>query len=521
MRLVINTQTKQNFLAMTICKPILFLSLFVSFSFFASAQDLSSDASKIDVSDLAPSLPHSPSGYSEEKKEDVQAMALRKDTCALFAKLLNVKNRNSDNEDLESEMLDRYVVEMIREAMYKDLKMKNNFAKLTETGRVKVVVSDDKRVRMLMWKNSKSRPNYSTGSDYSYIVQYGTVKGKSRVEYRSHYYNAFGSPLHEEFLGYDIDCIEYLQNGTYLFFCSKKGTTKIMGIDLLLNSFSASPVFKSEGDRRYSHLYQVDYTPKQSTDNLDFILKGNTLEMPVFDKAGAYTGERAKLYFNGIYFEDYEPYQVKVDSAKIKGGNYIGALSFRNKNMQIITSHYPGQRVTLIAQNYNDGVHYEDDGKLSQITLRDDEDENFPNIVIKLPTQDWRMVVAGLPPSEIADYYYQCRDTLKVGTPNVSYVVGDASAYDDQYVIYTAVCYDKDPTDEEYAMVRWAVEVEGKLTYLDTKKYNGPQIKLLMNEKWVGKTITVYAYINYLSPTLFPDAQAQTEVLGSKVAIGF
>lgn len=415
-----------------------------------------------------------------------------RDTCAFYAKLFSVKNSFQADKYVDVVFPEEYETELFRiieKGIAKDAKMARNIKTMQAQSRLCISESEDKRVRVYSW------PKFG-GEGYSFIIQYKIAPHKSRLST-----SRSSLRLLEDMDVYSIYEVNHLQEGVYLLKGRNNNGTAVMGIDIISNFLYKSYVF--DGEKGEPIAFKKALTLNEArVDDMKFISQGKTLEIPETMGLNLYTGKRAMYYYNGVFFDDEEMHQTRIDSTHI---GHILRLTFRDAMWEPLSSIYPGGSWSLVADVCNDGTNL-NSVRRDTISLRDDERGN-KKFKFLLRNINGAMTLENLCFDEMYERDSLYANPTKVGLPTVTYACGKRTAFTYERLRYTAVCFDKQPSPEQLDLIFWAVEVDGKLRHLDKKKYYGNQIYLQMDEKWADKTIRVIPYIEKIDTSIYQETK--------------
>ncbi|MDR3236177.1 MAG: hypothetical protein LBT48_05550 [Prevotellaceae bacterium] len=377
-----------------------------------------------------------------------------------------------------------------------DSTMSNPFIELQEQ-HIRIISSPDGKIRVFQWRNSDT-----IQTSYSHIVQYSVFEGKTRL------FSTDYTFLNE--VCYDT-IYPPLRNGVYLFEGDVAADRRLLGCDISSGVFrKAYPFNSTENQPLYAT--NIYCSVKEIQNPPHFQLEKDRLMIPEMNGDSIFTGKYSDLYFNGAYFEPLEVKQVRAEKKERAGGKYpkILRFCFKDKWNRYTIEAVDNGIMSIALDISNDSIE-ELEGETISISLTcDDYCGNCPKIEIPhVAIRNGRYYI------ENFNVRKQCQTNTnrlillgkKLYRQRVLDVAGLPEAVPYQRLRYTASRFTRVPDVETSKLVRWALEVDGRIQRLDAEQYHGMQIELEMKEEWLGKEIRVIPYLKKVNRKI---AQATT-----------
>lgn len=424
----------------------------------------------------------------------------------------NDNDPKADDSDIFEEIVDIDIIEddspkpkiknnkvladSIQKLLIADPYFKNSFDGLNEQG-LNVIESEDKKIRIISWENTDS----GSKGHYCNLIQYYIAPGKTRFAFFGIDYFLYNhSNRITKGFKHNINPskIHLLNNGRYIIEGVAKdngdNVYKLIGIDTNRGLLRNGYFFSEEG--KPSDSYSVTISPDCTERFQSIIINDIHLKIPQTDETGCLTSEYFNYYFNGTYFSDAEEYE-RIQPKMTTSIGYILRLYYKNSlNMKVITSTSPTAGISLVA----DAAHNKDIILNDKYTIKlrnTDNDEHVSGKKIHCELILWPINNTVF--IENFKFYHLPLDSAATYGRNdltdVTYTAGREEAFSYEQLRYTAVTFNCQPSDEEYKLIRWAIEIDNKLQLLDETEYIGAQIDLQMKEEWLNKEVSVIPYI--------------------------
>lgn len=422
------------------------------------------------------------------------------------------QNKSTDNKKLSLDEIEKIVAA--------DSTMCNTFPDLEQMG-FQINYSPDNKIRLFSWKTEK--PEYNRR--YSpFIIQYKVAPNKTKIfSHNKHYsdyvlkdkysYEAIDMYMQPDTLSY-LNQIYHIRDGLYIISAQTPIDTldsgeivfehTLFGFDIGRGKLKKAYLFTNENDRPINY-FSYRLKTKNIYNPSSFEIIGSRLEVPKTNSEGNFNKEYSVFHFNGASFENEQQYYQRLTESGSKP-KIITRLYYKDENnMSYTTTTCPRCRTSLILEITSDSIA-QIEGETNKITLKADEKLilNYPY----LKTFNGYCFIESMGLYELEEtkedyssWYTKEKDL------NVAYITGREWAEPYEILRYSALKFTRKTTEKEQNSVQWAIEIDGKLKYLDSDPYSGNQIDLQMKEEWLGKTIKVFAYIDKLNRNIFQETE--------------
>lgn len=392
--------------------------------------------------------------------------------------------------------------DILYEALDKGVSMGSLQRKIANQDFLKMVASEDGRLFSIQWNQGGANHSY-------YILVHQVVDGVYHVQNRRLYYD---DDFSNRANSCKVDKIERLKNtGRYVisFSDSEREVVRLFGVNLLDNVLKKEYMFGNG-----KSFFEISF-PKSFAERNNLInLEGLQLIYPIFEADGNVCD--GFLFYNGFCFTDIETYNRELSDIELKGFKKTGRkYRLLSVSSDWVDEPYSKTGVDFVIDRY---TNFKDDSqgivqyslcKTDLCPLLDaDAVPEVDSLCLYLPLFEGRLLVDGLTPMILEEQLlsHLALDKKK-SSPQPIYTAGYDEAYPYQKVRYTAMLFDRKPEVRDIERMSWAIEIDGKLEYLDKAKYSGMQIYLEMNPKWEGKVIKVIPYIGKPDTHFFSETQ--------------
>lgn len=422
-----------------------------------------------------------------------------------YQRLFDIKLNYQDDSNCKSCQAEA-LYKILNEALNKGLSFDNLKRKIAQQDFLKLVSSDDNKLFSIQWNQG--------GADYlHYLLVHNVADGVYHVQNERLYYN---DDFDNENASSLIDQIRKIKNtNRYIIYIAnhKTETMCLFGVNLQDNVLKKEYMF-GDGISCWDIKFPNSEQFAVRRDLLN--LKGAELFYPVFDEEN--NACDGYLFYNGFKFTDIESYNQALACIEAKkGGTKIGRkYRILSKSSDWVEDSYSKTGLDFIIDRYTN-FKTDEESVLQYRFYRSDlcpqlegqEACALDSINLFLPLYEGRAQLDGLNSALLKEQLLSHCNPVKQSSPQPIYIAGYDEAFSYEKVKYTAVLFDREVESKDVGALLWAVEVDGKVLYLDKDKYKGMQISLDMNPRWEGKVIRVMPYIGKLDSHFY----CETEVM--------